>query len=474
MRSKLSLLILILALSGGGAWPVGAQTSDAQTSVAQTASAQDADETVRVRHRVVFLDALVRDKRTSNLASDLKAENFEVLADGKPRAVSYFTREGDATRKPLALVLVLDLRRIGAGRFLRRTEILEAMAAEIAKMPPQDEVAVMVLEAGGNDDKREWLARFTRNRAEIAAALSIVPTLVARGAQGGESDMTPVNTGSDEPQDRKHEGNSISITIGGNSKKNKEKEQPINAADEQKDKEQQAIESPATPVNDSGIESQTTAVGKNGDKVTRTVYKNGEVRTRRVSKSGTVEIDINDEMDMAGAVHEAATLAAKERPLSQPAMVWVSDGIAPIFYAERDVAVAELTRANVIFSALVADMKLGFKLFKPVLKPLGNWVGLSIYGSAQYLAKETGGEAVRVNRPADYANGLNKIIGNLTGRYSLGFTLAEGEQDDGQMHPLEVRVKARDAKGKERKLTVTSRRGFFMPKENETAQTVRP
>jgi hypothetical protein len=117
-------------------------------------------------------------------------------------------------------------------------------------------------------------------------------------------------------------------------------------------------------------------------------------------------------------------------------------------------------------------MKLGFKLFKPVLKPLGNMVGLSIYGSAQHIARETGGEAVRVNRPQDYATGLNKIIGNLTSRYSLGFTLAENEQDDGQMHNLEVRVRnARDAKGKERKLEVVSRRGYYSPKE-QRAQTL--
>jgi VWFA-related protein len=446
--------------------------------------AQDADETVRVRHRVVFLDALVRDKRTSNLAADLQADNFEVLADGKPRAVSYFSREGDAARKPLALTIVLDLRRDGAGRFLRRTEILEAMAAEIAKLPPQDEVALMVLEAGGTDDKREWLAHFTRNRAGIAAALSIVPSLVAEGASGGETDMQPVNQSNDKATDKPQEGNTISISIGGGSKKEKEKEKAAGekqdgATSEEKaknesDRKQQALESPSTPVNESDIESQTVSTGKNGDTVTHTVYKNGEVRTRRVSKDGTVEIDINTEMDMGGAIHEIAKLCATERPASQPAIVWISDGIAPIFYAERDSATAELTRANIIFNALVADMKLGFKLFKPVLKPLGNWVGLSIYGSAQYLAKETGGEAVRVNRPADYANGLNKIIGNLTGRYSLGFTLVESEQDDNQMHPLEVRVKARDAKGKERKLTVTSRRGFYMPKENETAQTTRP
>jgi len=85
-------------------------------------------------------------------------------------------------------------------------------------------------------------------------------------------------------------------------------------------------------------------------------------------------------------------------------------------------------------------------------------------GSAKHLAQQSGGEAVRVNRTSDYGAGLAKIIGNLTARYSLGFTLSEQEKDDGRMHELAITVKALDAKGKERKLEVSSRRGYFMPK----------
>ena len=69
------------------------------------------------------MDALVKDKRTGVPIADLKPENFAIYDDGNLRPVSYFTREGQA-RKPLALVLILDLREDGAGRFLRRPEIL--------------------------------------------------------------------------------------------------------------------------------------------------------------------------------------------------------------------------------------------------------------------------------------------------------------------------------------------------------------
>ena len=102
----------------------------------------------------------------------------------------------------------------------------------------------------------------------------------------------------------------------------------------------------------------------------------------------------------------------------------------------------------------------------PIGKPLAGWLGVSLYGSAKYLAQQTGGEALRVNRTRDYGTGMAKIIGNLTARYSLGFALAEDEKDDGRMHELAIRVKALDEKGKERRLEVSSRRGYFVPRSD--------
>lgn len=418
---------------------------------ARSAGAQEGQDIIRINHRVVFLDVLVKDKRTNGPVPDLKKTDFEVLADGKPRTISYFTREGDQGRRPLALVIVLDLRRDGAGRFLRRTEILEAMAAELAKLPAQDEVAVVALKARGSNDKHEWLTHLTKDRAQVAAALSLVPTLVAEGSSG--EDHTPPASGEKDPASSKPD-------------------KGAKTDDKKKEKAAAAAKSDAAPENEKDeIESETKMVGEDGSVVTRTVYRSGRVESKRVSKSGTVTMSFDDDLDMGSAATETAGQTIKERPDSQGVMVWVSDGIAPLFYVERDFTAATLIKANVTFSALVADMKTGYKLFMPVLKPLGNMVGLNIYGGAQHIARQTGGEAVRVRRPEEYAEGLNKIIGNLTSRYSLGFTLTEAEQDDGKMHPLEVRVKARDAKGKARKLSITSRLGYFMPKEGESASS---
>src|SRR6476620_9209011 len=121
--------------------------------------AQEVEDTIKIKTRVVFLDALVKDKKTSLPISNLASENFQVLDDGKPRNLSYFTREGQA-RKPLALILILDLRDDGAGRFLKRPEVIKSMENQLAKLPPGDEVAIMVMDIG-EDEKRMWLTEFT-------------------------------------------------------------------------------------------------------------------------------------------------------------------------------------------------------------------------------------------------------------------------------------------------------------------------
>jgi VWFA-related protein len=461
-RQGISFALALLLACGGA-------------SLAVVAQEPSPDEVVKVRTRVVFLDALVTDKKTKTFANGLAPENFEVLADGKPRPVSYFTREGDKNRRPLALALVFDLERLGAGRYMRRTEILEAMAAELSKLPAEDEVAVIVLDPNGVEDRREWLTPFTRNRAQTASAMAIVPTLVGEGAggDGGDND---------------DEGAPATQTGEGDEGAAKEIEQAV--TEEQKEKEKREKERREKEKSEKGT-SITIGTGgvkvesgseqdkivdehgegvevdyikdKKGNTVKRIAKPDGALIIERMNKDGTITGEYQSPFDLSAAALEITKRVAQERPNSQPALVYITDGIAPVFYTQRDYVESKLLKSNVIFSALVTDMKTGFKFAMPILKPLGNLAGISIAGSAQHLAKATGGETVRVRRPADYARGLSQIVGNLNSRYSLGFTLDETEIDDGQMHALEVRARARDAKGKERKLEVKARRGYYMP-----------
>jgi VWFA-related protein len=409
------------------------------TGLLPAIAAQEVAETIKIRTRVVFLDALVKEKKTGIPISDLAPENFELFDDGRPRTISYFTREGQA-RKPLALIIILDCREDGAGRFLKRPETLKAMGDELAKLPPGDEVGIMAMNIG-EDEKRLWLTKFTNDRTKLAAALARVPSFVEK------PDSIP-----DEPKtDKDKKQSSVSVTA---------------TTDPNANKGQPASES--KPPSHEIVETETIK-GKNGATVTRTVMKDGSVNLKRVSKSGDVTIELNDVYDMAAAVREATREAEQERPNSQTSIVWVSDGIAPIFYEDRDATEQILIRSNAIFSSLTVDLRTLFKFLLPIGKPIAGWMGVSLYGSAKHLAQQTGGEAVRVNRTSDYGAGLAKIIGNLTARYSLGFALTEDEKDDGRMHELGLKVKAVDSKGKPRKLEVTSRRGYYMPK-NETEQ----
>src|SRR5215216_3996765 len=383
-------------------------------------NAQEVEDTIKIKTRVVFLDALVKDKKTNLPISNLASENFAVLDDGKPRNISYFTREGQA-RKPLALVLILDLREDGAGRFLKRTEILKAMEDELAKLPSGDEVAIMAMDMN-EDEERLWLTEFTNDRAKLAAALARVPAMcVSHEGQPSQTNST-VTTKTDEGT-----------------------------------------------VKPDDIVHTETIVGRNGGTVTRETRRDGSVNVKRTNKDGSVTIDLGEVYDMFAAVKDATKKAEETRPNSQVSIVWVSDGFAPIFFEERDATEQILIRNNVIFNSLTVELRTLFKVLMPMAKPVGGWLGMSLYGSAKHLAQRSGGEAVKVGRVKDYGAGLAKIIGNLTARYSLGFALAEDEIDDGRMHSLEVRVKAQDEKGKSRKLQVSSRQGYYMsstvPKE---------
>ncbi|MDQ2976593.1 MAG: VWA domain-containing protein [Acidobacteriota bacterium] len=405
-----------------------------------TASAQEVADTIHVKTRVVFMDALVKDKHTGVPISDLKPETFEVLDEGNVRPISYFTREGQA-RKPLALVLILDLRNDRAGRFLKRPDVLKTVADELAKLSPEDEVAILAMNINGADEKRVWLTGFTHAPAQLVAALGRAPGFI---------DVPPglADTRAGKTKDKSDADHGSSLTLGSDSTK-------------KAPQTESAGPGPGTPKSDNVAEVEVIK-GKNGAVVTRTIRTDGSVDVKRVNRKGEVTMELGDIYDMAAAVKETIRKTERERPNSQLSIVWVSDGIAPIFFEDRDATEQLVIRSNVIFNSLTVELRTLFKLLMPIGKPIAGMMGVSVYGSAKRLAQQSGGEAVKVSRTKDYAAGLSKIIGNLTARYSLGFQLAESEKDDGQLHNLEVRVKAPDAKGKLRKLEVSSRRGYYM------------
>ncbi|MEP6913481.1 MAG: hypothetical protein ABI923_12040 [bacterium] len=329
---------------------------------------------VRVRTRAVFIDALVKDRKTNEPVRNLAREDFQVLDDGSPRRLSYFTREGDS-RRPLALLLFIDLWTQYGRSYLKKDEAMRRLASALSKLAPEDQVAVMVTwiekgqEPGTPIPTTRMIETFTRDRAKTTAALLSIPQLV------------------------------------------KQQEQQLE-----------------------------------------------ELAQERSREVGDLRLDIVWRLpEVAGVIIPLAT----KFPNSQMVVVGLIDDLFDLRKGEREAAVAEAVRAGIIFDGLIFKKTFATKIFFGTLnKIMMSPRGLSIH-AADYLAKETGGEIASVGRPDDLATGLEGFVTSLMARYNLGFSLDESEPDDGRMHKLEVKVKARDERGKRRDLMVNARLGYY-------------
>lgn len=105
-----------------------------------TTTQEPAEDIVRVNTRVVFIDALVKDKKNNAPVTDLTRENFTVLDDGRERELAYFNR-ADGARRPRLLMLVIDFFG-GNGRSFHDKETVARLASVLAKLPPEDELAI--------------------------------------------------------------------------------------------------------------------------------------------------------------------------------------------------------------------------------------------------------------------------------------------------------------------------------------------
>lgn len=80
-------------------------------------------------------------------------------------------------------------------------------------------------------------------------------------------------------------------------------------------------------------------------------------------------------------------------------------------------------------------------------------------GLAQFFAAQTGGETITV-RGENYAEPLERIIGSVTRRYSLGFVPA-GAQLDARFHRITVRVRSAAIRHRASHLQIRARRGYY-------------
>lgn len=377
--------------------------------VAVQSRAQQTEETVRINTRVVFVDTLVKDKKTNKPVKNLARESFQVIDDGKPRTLSYFATEANRRKRPLALVVVLDMS-TDAILYLQKPEVIESVIASLGKLQPDDEVAVMQVwyepQAGffSFQLNSKMIVPLTRDRAQTGAAL--------RSAQKFAAQNWP----------------QVKQLFSFKEMWKEELKHPLEA----------------------------------------TVMMNNPAPAPMF----TVAPDFED------ALKNAPLLATNERPYSQVAVAKVSDDLDGNTLKKSTESAQALLGAGVIVSSVNVERNLMGKMinvFGNVMSPMFR----ARFHLASYLSKQTGGITANVGNAEDFAKAFDEIISGLSASYSLGFTLDENELTDKRLHRLQVRVKARDERGKERKLVVSARQGYCLCEATEKiaspqANLVRP
>lgn len=184
-KNQLPLLVCSLALLCCAPLSAAQERARVVRQPATTAAPEPGEIVERVNTRAVFIDTLVRDRKTNEPVRDLRPEDFQVLDDGRPRKLSYFTREGDS-RRPLALMLFIDLWTPYGRQHLKSEDAMRRLASALTKLAPEDEVAVAAtwIEEGDPPGTAvptvRMLGGFTRDRAQTAATLTAVPELIRR------------------------------------------------------------------------------------------------------------------------------------------------------------------------------------------------------------------------------------------------------------------------------------------------------
>ncbi len=320
---------------------------------------QAVEDVISIETDAVFIDALVRDKKTGKPVVDLKREDFTLKVDDKLREISEFSFDGK-TNCPLTIILYFNFAPNGALRYLEQPKTQKSLSESLANLDENDEVAVI--------SAHDWFVG--------------KPQFLLKPNQNWE------------------------------------------------------------------------LVAKSIADATNEAILDGQKPTKP---------DRLNQTTMTEAIAEVEKLTA-ERPGRAMALVYISDGVNTLdtmdFGSRRQLA-RRLVQNNISFSALNFSLLTGYSVAANVINPLAFAFGASVTGSANYLAKESGGVAVKIEKAEDFGSSLEGVIRVYSSRYSLGFYLDEIDQDEGKLHKIEVKIQP----SKKKKLTVNVRRGFFLKRK---------
>jgi len=189
VKRGMSVVVLVLLVMAGGD-ALGQQTGSPgpQTQQPQVQQPQGSPQAAQgkaqpmgvIKVTLVNVQATVRDKH-GKIITNLNAEDFGVVEDGRPQKIAFFSREGDA---PLRLGLLVDTS-------LSQRRVLEqersASYSFLDQLLRQDKDLAFVIHF---DKDVELLQDFTASRPKLQAALQSLQTPqydADRGSGGGGS-----------------------------------------------------------------------------------------------------------------------------------------------------------------------------------------------------------------------------------------------------------------------------------------------
>jgi VWFA-related protein len=187
--------------------------------------------------------------------------------------------------------------------------------------------------------------------------------------------------------------------------------------------------------------------------------------TAAAARQETAKKERRNPGDLAKALVMATRYVREKLPQSRVAFVAISDDITAISRQEVEETTKQLLAGGATVSGLI---KVSGK-FANALKFVGHGIDAANLSpnrgeTIAYYSFKTGGEIVNVSGD-DYSEALERVIGNLVGRYSLGFVPEAGGLD-GKFHELTVKVKLPPELGKSRKLTLRARQGYLARKDD--------
>lgn len=196
-------------------------------------------------------------------------------------------------------------------------------------------------------------------------------------------------------------------------------------------------------------------------KILQALEKTVEVQKEQGSKGGASGEYMSETL-LTGLRH-----AQERRPQSRIALVGITDDLNATLREIVERTAETLVASGAAVSGLI-KVSGAFATTMKHWKRAVDTAGLSAYRpgeNLEYYSAQTGGEIVNV-KGDDYSEALEQVIGNLVGRYSLGFVLDENRLD-GQFHKLTVKVKVPNTQDKKQKILVRARKGYFARKEEK-------